>query len=494
MTLTHVRVWVVGCDFECAAGVYCGEWSDVGLITLTGGPSSRDMPIFSNPESLVKPYVGLVVGLGGTWLAFLALWDDSTSVSDIGALFGVALFLLLGVALERSQHRLAIGSVSGSIAFVVYLASAVVFGPFWCVVIAACSLAIAESLIPKRPVHIVFNVAQHILALGVASVAYMMLGGSVPPRSVDDAAVPYVGLALSYVVVNSGVVSGVVALSERRNFADVWVRNTWALVGYDLVASAVGLAIAWLYLAWGVSGVVGVAIPVLFLRHTYLVNLQLQATNRELLELMVKSVEARDPYTSGHSQRVAEIARLLARELRLGFREVDRIATAALLHDVGKIYEEFAPILRKPGKLTSEERAIMCSHPLKSAELVATISNLRGYIEKCVRHHHENFDGTGYPDGLAGDEIPLGARIILVADTTDAMSTERPYRKSLSYERVVAELERCSGSQFDPEVVSAFKRSAAVARFLRGLERNLEYSSSPDMDRASTQSQQVVRL
>jgi putative nucleotidyltransferase with HDIG domain len=450
------------------------------------------MQQLSKPSSLVNLYVSCVVTLGGVCLAVVALWDQSASVYDIQGLLGLFLFLVLGLVLERSQHRLAMGSAAGSIAFVVYLASAVVFGTFWCVLIAASSLAIAEYLIRKPVVKIVFNVAQHILALGLAGLMYTTLGGAVPPDSLDSAAVPYMSLALTYILVNSGVVSGVVALSERRNFSEVWVRNTWGLLGYDLVASAVGLGIAWLYLTWGVMGVLAVVIPVLFLRHTYLVNLQLQATNRELLELMVKSIEARDPYTSGHSQRVAEIARLLARELGLHFREVDSIATAALLHDVGKIYEEFAPILQKTGKLTAEEREVMCSHPVKSADLVATISNLRGYVERCVRHHHENFDGTGYPDGLSGEEIPLGARIILVADTADAMTTDRPYRKALSYERLIEELEKYAGTQFDPRVVSAFKRSSAVARFIRRLAPRSECVHVVGSDTGATESVRAV--
>ena len=264
----------------------------------------------------------------------------------------------------------------------------------------------------------------------------------------------------------SAAVSAAIALSERRRFDEVWLRNTGDLVGYDLVASALALGIAWLYMRSGVVGIAFVVLPVLFLRHTYLVNVQLQATNRELLDLMVKAIEARDPYTSGHSQRVSEMARALAREMGLHLKEVDNIATAALLHDVGKIYEEFAPILRKEGKLTPEERQIMHSHPVRSAELVGTISNLRGYVHRCVRHHHENFDGSGYPDGLLGDEIPIGARIILVADTTDAMTTDRPYRKALTYERVIEELDKFAGRQFDSRVVTAFKRSATVRRLV----------------------------
>ncbi len=374
--------------------------------------------------------------------------------------------MLVGLGLELSHHRLAVGSVTGSIAFIAYLPSAVVFGPTLCAAIAGSSVAIAQAIHRKPAIKIVFNVSQHILALVFGSAAYLALGGITRPSSLDHVIVPFFGLVLTYFIVNSAAVSAVVALAEDREFGEVWLRNTWSLVSYDLIASAFGLAVVWVYLAWGVVGMAVVVLPILFLRHTYHVSLQLQATYKELLELMVKAIEARDPYTSGHSQRVSQIAAALAKEMGLHLREIDDIATAALLHDVGKIYEEFAPILRKEGKLTADEKRIMNSHPVRSAELVGTISNLRGYVQKCVRHHHENFDGSGYPDGLAGEQIPMGARIILVADTTDAMTTDRPYRKALSYERLLEELDRWAGRQFDPQVVAAFRRSPVVRRLL----------------------------
>ena len=238
------------------------------------------------------------------------------------------------------------------------------------------------------------------------------------------------------------------------------------MVAYHLVASALGLGIAWLYLDIGVWSIAAVVVPILFLRHTILINVQLQETNRELLELMVKSIEARDPYTSGHSQRVGEFARTLARQIGLGYREVEQVATAALLHDVGKIYQEFAPVLRKEGKLTAAERSLMQSHVERSAELVRTISSLRGPVERYVRHHHENYDGRGYPDGLVGDDIPIGARIIMIADTADAMTTDRPYRKALAYETVLEEFTKHSGKQFDPRLVAVFKKSAVIRQMI----------------------------
>jgi hypothetical protein len=363
------------------------------------------------------------------------------------------------------------------------MASALLFGPTWSAVITAVTVASAQALNRKALLKIVFNVAQNAIAIIVGSATYILLGGPVPPSSLGDAIVPFLGFVLTAFAVNGCAVSGVIAISERKKFWEVLFQNTWALALYDIVASGLALGVAWLYVQFGFKGMAAVVVPILFLRHTYLVNLQLQKTNRELLELMVKAIEARDPYTSGHSQRVAELARTLASEAGVGFRETEAIATAALLHDVGKIYEEFAPLLRKEGKLTEHERFVMESHPARSSELVGTISTLRGSVERIVRHHHENFDGSGYPLGLAGEDIPLGARIVMIADTTDAMTTDRPYRRALSYEKVVAELEKYAGTQFDPELVRTFRSSPAIRALVSGRTPTIPASMKEPMRR-----------
>ncbi len=144
------------------------------------------------------------------------------------------------------------------------------------------------------------------------------------------------------------------------------------------------------------------------------------------------------------------LSRAIALELQLSALQIEEVETAALLHDVGKIHEEFAPLLRKESRLTDEETALMQTHAAKSAELVGIISKFRGNIQNSVRHHHERWDGQGYPDGTTGTAIPLASRIILIADTIDAMTTDRPYRKRLSLEIVIAELQKCRGTQFDP--------------------------------------------
>jgi HD-GYP domain-containing protein (c-di-GMP phosphodiesterase class II) len=134
---------------------------------------------------------------------------------------------------------------------------------------------------------------------------------------------------------------------------------------------------------------------------------------------------------------------------------------------VGKIHEIFAPILSKPGKLTPEERAIMELHPVKSAELVSKLSDFENIVAD-VRHHHENFDGTGYPDQIAGKQIPLGSRIIMFADTIDAMTTDRPYRKGMGQPEVMAELLRCRGKQFDPDICDLLISSPAFGQIFDG--------------------------
>lgn len=379
---------------------------------------------------------------------------------------GILTFVLVGLGLELGWHRLRMGSAYGSIAFVTFLGAALVFGPAWACAVTAVCLTSNLALNRRPPVRVLFNVAQYVLAIVAGSWIYVNLGGSIPPATIGEAAFPFVGFVFAFFFINSGAVSGVIAVSEERSFGEVWLRNTWSLAAYDIVASGLGLAIAMLYLRFGFWGVCSVVIPILFMRHIYSVNLQLQETQRELLDLMVKAIEARDPYTSGHSQRVSELAQALARSLRMGYKEIESIGTAALLHDVGKIHEEFAPILRKEGRLTGEERRLMQTHPVRSAELVGTISSLHGYVYLCVRHHHENFDGSGYPDGLDGRQIPIGARIIMVADTIDAMTTDRPYRKALSFDRVVEELNRHAGKQFDPFVLEAFHRNGIVKRLI----------------------------
>jgi putative two-component system response regulator len=185
-------------------------------------------------------------------------------------------------------------------------------------------------------------------------------------------------------------------------------------------------------------------------------NEELQRLFISAIESIVLALQAKDEYTEGHSRRVSAHAIAIAREQSLPEKEVENIGLAALLHDIGKVGTKES-ILNKPGKLTAEEGDHIRSHPLVAASILEPITPL-GDIIAYIKHVHEAYDGSGYPEGLAGDRIPLGARIIAVADVFDAMTSLRPYRPAMEESVVLEHLRREAGKQFDPSVVDAFLR------------------------------------
>jgi HD-GYP domain-containing protein (c-di-GMP phosphodiesterase class II) len=178
----------------------------------------------------------------------------------------------------------------------------------------------------------------------------------------------------------------------------------------------------------------------------------------------VSTLDAKDPYTRGHSERVALIARRLGKEMGLPEDELRTIHLSGLLHDIGKIGVDDR-ILRKAGALTDEEFEQIKKHPTIGYNILSGLKNLRPVLPG-VRNHHENYDGSGYPDGLAGEEIPLLARVLAVADGYDAMGSDRPYRKGLPVERIDAVFHRGNGEQWDPVVLDAYFRCRDDVRLL----------------------------
>jgi len=282
--------------------------------------------------------------------------------------------------------------------------------------------------------------------------------------------------ALTYYVVNVGLLSLALALNEKRFCLHLWnERFRWLLV-YYLVCGGFALVIAMAYRAVGLAGLLAFCVLPLMLRygmkqyvdHTEKSVAELERVNgklvsalRELrttydatLATLSAVVDSRDSDTEGHSQRVVGYALAIARQLGLSEEDRTSLINGALLHDVGKIGVPDA-ILRKPGPLSPSEWAIMRTHPEKGHQMLRQVGFL-GQALPIIHHHHERYDGAGYPDGLQGAKIPLGARIFAVADSFDAMTSNRPYRRALSLEDARQEVARCAGKQFDPRVVEAF--------------------------------------
>lgn len=282
-------------------------------------------------------------------------------------------------------------------------------------------------------------------------------------------------------------------VAEPREDAYGLARATWAhAAGWTALALALGLVVAW-WFARGVTrpvkrlmmgtrelatGAFGVSVPVegppeiaelarTFNEASQRLD-QYDADNRrlllavergylEVLRALVNAIEAKDPYTAGHSQRTAELSVVIARALGLGDDEVKEIEVGGLLHDIGKIGIA-EQILRKPASLDDDEMRIMRGHPSIGDGIVSDIE-LLARIRSMVRNHHERWDGSGYPDGLRGDAIPRGARIIAVADTWDAITSDRPYQPSRSTAEGVAILRRLAGVQLDAAAVEALLRA-----------------------------------
>ena len=208
----------------------------------------------------------------------------------------------------------------------------------------------------------------------------------------------------------------------------------------------------------GVLLVLFMLLPLLLARHGWKLYVDSINQQQRLVDALNVSMEARDAYTSGHAKRVSEYAMLIAREMGLGGREIYTIQRGALLHDVGKVGVSDT-VLLKPGKLTPEEREHIEAHPVIGANITAQVKFDEEIIDM-VRHHHERFDGTGYPDKLKGEDISRNARILAVADSLDAMLSDRPYRKGMEVEKALRLIREASGTQFDPGVVAALMRAA----------------------------------
>ena len=411
------------------------------------------------------------ISLAALWLLAVNAWTHPTEASQT-SWNGIVAFAALAILCDSSFFRISFANIGSSVAFVPFLASVLLFQHPWPMLIAATTAVTVEALVRKKPlIRIWFNTAQYTLAVGLGAEVYGALGGTILTDEFSFRLTAFLPLVATYVVVNSGSVALASAFANGVSVREAWNRiagEKMITFLYDFFSSSLAILLAYLYLKSPLqSPLLGLAllvVPLFFVRHMYRMNLQLERVNKELLELMVKAIEARDPYTSGHSLRVSEYARSIARDLGLSAKLVDQIGSAALLHDVGKIYEEFAPLLRKEGKLTPDERMLMQRHPARSADLAATIAEFRGPVELAIRHHHENYDGTGYPDGIAAEKIPLAARIIMICDTMDAMTTDRPYRKALSFERTMEELKKFAGKQFDPRLVELVSNSSNLRR------------------------------
>jgi putative nucleotidyltransferase with HDIG domain len=454
----------------------------------------------------VHLYTSAIAAIG-LLIASYALWH---APSD---LMGMGLFVLMAVVVELASVELFQNSRSQvSMSSVIAIASILALGP-WAGVITYFASAVTTALTAslrnpssksgRVPLlrRTLFNAGMWAIAAAAAGTVYLLAGGKVITLQ-SLSSIPALMLAtVAEWLFNAIILVGVISLQTGESLAALWNRDIRWQAPVSIAAGILGggfLALA--YDMYGLFGVLIVLLPILstsYAFRTYKSNMQvyveeletlneelkntltaleksnfdltgalsalgksnqdltsanesIRRLNEELFRSLAKVFDMRDPYVGGHAAQVAVYAVAIATEMGLPPERIELIRQAAYLHDIGKLSIPEA-ILHKPGKLTEIEYEFVKKHTDIGADLLDSVEGLK-HLAPYVRHHHERWDGRGYPLGLSGEEIPLEARILNVCDSVETMASDRPYHRGMSMKAIVDEVQRCSGTQFDPIV------------------------------------------
>ncbi len=454
--------------------------SPLALLTrclMSIRPRRQQVAAAARTDTLVLAFIAAI------WLAALALF--ATTITPIPQDLWGSFFLMIGIGIvSRSAVVSLYGRGSISNHFVAIMAGSLLFGPTGAMVLAA---SIGLYCRPWNGLgrKSMFDTGSYALIAGLLSLLAPALAQHFPSETWFHLLLIGQGLILGAVcyVLNAGSLVVVIALTERRNPYDLWRQQFAWFIPYTLTFGILAIFMAQTGVAFGPVGLLIFAAPafmILLATKQYIdqtrasvtaineAQQRLSTLNGQLsdsveglqqaytatLEAFSGMLDARDSETEGHSQRVVRCAVAIGKAMRISAAELASLEVGALLHDIGKVGVS-DQILRKNGPLSPDEWLEMRKHPEIGYGLTSRISFL-DHASPIVRHHHERWDGNGYPDGLCGENIPLAARIFAVADSFDAMVSDRPYRRGLPLEQVIGELKGGAGKQFDPQVVDIF--------------------------------------
>jgi len=372
--------------------------------------------------------------------------------------------LLLMILSEASPVSLPGGGYATATA-VIDLACLIILGPVATASLDVASTLIIQGLFLRKPaVRMIHNMAIFAITSFAAGYAFLAAGGSRGALELPRDIPALLACGGVYFLCNSALVSTVIGLTQGPSPWRIWQRNFLQGILHHLSFIALGALVATVALHVGVWGLALVALPFLVARHSFGLYMEIRADLKDFVRALSEVLEEVDPYTRHHSVRVSQYAVRLARGLKLPEHQVEEIEYAALVHDLGKIGPQHQHILQKPGMLSHDEQRTLRSHPAAGAEIVARVRALRRAAE-IVRSHHERPDGLGYPFGLSAADVPIGARVLNVSDAFAAMTSDRPYRRALSIEAALEELERGAGTQFDTQVVACLLRLHRAGAF-----------------------------
>lgn len=351
-----------------------------------------------------------------------------------------------------------IGGVS--VSFALAFSAILLTDPLTTAIITATGVALRCPYVEgKGRVHIfnnppyktIFNISQYIINSSLAAMTYVAVDKIIDVGFVFYNPVAGTAALLIYILLNTFFMTELMSILLKEKFFTIWKSSILGLLVNIVLVSLLGIVLAFSYNSYGIGGILLFFIPLLFARYTFKLYIDMRKNYFDTMNVLVRAIEASDPYTSGHSMRVSAYSEAIAKQLGLPQGKIDLIKSAALLHDIGKIGID-KKILNKDGKLEKEEFDTIKSHPEIGATIISDLSYLSN-ITEIIRHHHERNDGRGYPDGLDHDKIPLETSILTIADSFDAMTTNRPYRHSLSLETALNEIKVNAGTQFNPDIV-----------------------------------------
>jgi putative nucleotidyltransferase with HDIG domain len=396
---------------------------------------------------------------------------------------GLVVCVVIGLFAEAMAVEFKIGlpgyQARSSLAFLPFICAITLFPVSAAVLAIVVVLAVSQFGLRRiTTLKALFNISQGAIAGYIAGTTYRAI--FVGPSYFTDPTflLGFSALVCTFFFANMMLSSVALSLLENARFSIIFrqvVGTNGANLLYDVLASPIALVPAAFGQPW--HGMLVILAPLMLFQYSYQSNQKVIERSHQILRALVKAIETRDPHTSGHSIRVMTLAKAVAADLNVPVRVMNQIEMAALLHDIGKIYPEFSAVLSKPYSLTPDEIALIQTHAARGAEMIQSISSVPAEVTAAVRNHHERFDGRGYPDGLSGNSIPLAARIIMLCDSVDAMLSDRPYRKALSIAEVRAEVERCSGSQFDPAIVQVFLDKHTLERAVHLIAADSESDS-----------------
>lgn len=396
--------------------------------------------------------------------------------------FGLLLFASIAVVAELGSVELFSSSRSSvSVASIIAVASILLFGPWAGVIVMLVSSATTvltstlhnQQQLTSRAAwwqRLGFNTGMFVTTTAAGGFVYLLVGGTLGTVAQLTNILPLTLAVITDTLLNVMILIGMITLQTGQSPLAIWKQDFQWSVPISIIGGIIGGgALALAYSMFGLLGLGVFFLPVLltsysfrlYVNHTKVYVEQLEEANRNLdelnlglLETLGAVIDADDVYTYGHSAQVTIYAEAIAQKMNLPRAVQATIVKAALVHDIGKI-GVMDSIVGKPGPLTTEEFNLLKRHPVIGAEIVERMRGLQD-VAPLVRNHHERWDGCGYPDGLAGHAIPLGARVLAVADAVDAMCSDRPYRPLRTFREVAEEVARGSGRQFDPDVVKAF--------------------------------------